>query len=80
LMFTVEDASVNGYMAEPLFARTVDAGNCAFDGIAWSGQTLEELQIGEVETLEFTLRVYDADNWSEEDVLNVPVVLKTKEE
>ena len=78
LLFTVENASVNGYMADPLFAKTVNAGNCAFGGISWSNHVLEELEITEVESLEFVLRVYDAEDWSQGDIINTTVAISPK--
>ena len=78
LLFTVENASVNGYMADPLFAKTVNAGNCAFGGVSWSNHALEELEITEVESLEFVLRVYDAEDWSQGDIINTTVAISPK--
>ena len=75
VMFTVEDASVNGYMEDPFYARSVGAGNCAFSRMSWSNQTLEELQISQVEQIEFTLRAYDEENWAAEDLLNTQIAI-----
>lgn len=75
VMFTVEDASVNGFMADPLYAASVGPGNCAFSTMSWSDSTLEELEITKVEELEFTLRVYDEADWMAEDLLNTVVTL-----
>lgn len=75
VMFTVDEASVNGYMADPFFAITVSAGKCAFNAISWFDTTLEENDITQVEEIEFKLRVYDADNWLEDDLANETIVL-----
>lgn len=75
VMFTVDEASVNGYMADPFFATTVSAGKCAFNAISWFDTTLEENDITQVEEIEFKLRVYDADNWLEDDLANETIVL-----
>ena len=42
LMFTVEDASVNGFMADPFYAASLDGGKCMFSSISWSDTALEE--------------------------------------
>lgn len=75
VMFTVEDASVNGFMADPFFAASVGPGNCAFSTLSWSDSTLQELEITQVEELEFTLRAYDEEDWSAEDLLKTVVTL-----
>lgn len=76
VMFTVENASVNGFMADPLYADSVGPGNCAFSSLSWSDSALEDLGITQVETLEFILRAYDETDWSAEDLLNVSVTLE----
>lgn len=63
VMFSVDEASVNGYMADPFFAKEVMAGKCAFSSISWSDTTLENNNITAVEEIEFKLKVYDSDNW-----------------
>lgn len=75
VMFSVEDASVNGFMADPLYATTVSAGNCAFSSMSWADTTFEENGITEVETIEFKLRAYDDDDWFAEDFANETVTL-----
>lgn len=72
LMFTVEDVSVNGFMCEPYFAATVTAGMKANEEISFSQDTLEESGIETVTDIEFDLRVYNSDNWAEEDLLEEP--------
>ena len=64
IMFSVEDASVNGYMADPYFATVVTAGKCEFTSISWDDETLEENGITEIEEIEFSLDVYDNDDWT----------------
>ncbi|MBE6967079.1 MAG: hypothetical protein E7444_01385 [Ruminococcaceae bacterium] len=75
VMFSVDDASVNGFMADPLYATTVSAGNCAFSSMSWADTTFEENGITEVETIEFKLRAYDDDDWFAEDFANETVTL-----
>lgn len=75
VMFGVDEASVNGFMADPFYAESVSAGKCAFSSMAWSDSTFEENNIAEVETIEFKLRAYDKDNWSDSDFANETITL-----
>lgn len=75
IMFTAENASVNGFMADPLYADSVGPGNCAFSRISWSDSALAALEITQVEQLEFTLRAYDEADWTAKDLLKLPVTL-----
>lgn len=70
LMFSAEDVSVNGYMSDPYWATTVDAGNCKFTEMYWFTEDLEEDGIDQVEEIELTLWVYSYDNWTADDILN----------
>ena len=75
LMFSVKDASVNGYMADPFFATDVAAGKCTFNSITWFESTFEENGITEVEEIEFQLRVYDVNDWRADDFANEKIIL-----
>lgn len=67
VMFSVDEASVNGFMADPFFAYSVAPGKCAFCAISWPETTFEENGITDVESIEFELRAYDADDWGSDD-------------
>lgn len=75
VMFSVSDVSVNGFMADPFFADEVDAGKCAFSSISWSDTTLTENGITEVETIEFTVRAYDSNDFMADDLANETITL-----
>lgn len=75
IMFSVDNASVNGYMADPFFAKSVPADTSAFASMSWYTSTLEENDITEVEEIEFELRAYDYDNWLDDDIANEIIVL-----
>ena len=75
LMFTVEDASVNGFMADPFYAASLDGGKCMFSSISWSDTALEESGITDIEEIEFTLRAYDFDDLMAGDVFNEKITL-----
>lgn len=70
LMFSIDGAAVNGFMCDPLWAETVAAGKRSNTAITWYTSALEENGITDVESLVLPLRVYDADNWMAEDLVD----------
>lgn len=76
ITFTVDDVSINGFMADPLFIEVVSSGKCAFSDISWFDSTLEENGITDVEEIEFTLRAYNYDNWFADDLVNEVIKLQ----
>ena len=64
LMFFCNDASINGYMADPLWATTVAAGKTSNSDISWSDSTLEENGIDEssIEEIELPITVYPSED------------------
>ena len=66
-MFSVENASVNGFMADPFFASSVTANKCKFASISWSDSALEESGIKDVEEIEFTFEADSSEDWSAPD-------------
>lgn len=75
IMFSVDNASVNGFMADPFWATSVAAGNCAFGSMSWDDTTLAENDITEIEEIEFEFRAYDEDNWDSDDFANETITL-----
>ncbi|MDD6187757.1 MAG: hypothetical protein PUB11_06905 [Oscillospiraceae bacterium] len=75
VMFCVDDASVNGYMVDPFYAKSVPAGKSAFSSMSWSNSALEENEIEEIETIEFKFRAYDNENWVNGDFANEIITL-----
>ena len=69
LMFSVSDVSVNGFMIDPFWASTVAAGKMANEQITFLESDFETNGIEKVDEITFTLRVYDNDDLTEEDVL-----------
>lgn len=65
VMFSMDEASVNGYMADPYYASSVPAGKCAFSDVSWMDSILEENGITSVEEIEFLLSVRSSDTWDE---------------
>lgn len=75
VMFSVDEASVNGYMADPFWATSVNAGKCAFSSVYWSNSTLEENKITTIEEIEFLFRAYDNSDWLAGDFANEVITL-----
>ena len=75
LMFSTDDVSVNGFMCDPLFATTVAPGKVSFSDMNWFTSSLEENGISKVEEIELTIRVYDYDNWSADNIYKETVTL-----
>lgn len=76
VMFSVDEASVNGFMADPFYATTVIAGKCAFGSMYWSNSTLEDNGITTVEEIEFKMRAYDSNDFLGDDLANEVITLK----
>lgn len=68
LTFSVDDVSVNGFMCDPFWATTVAPGTADFAKISWSDESFEENGIEEVEDIEMKLRVYNADDYSADNL------------
>ena len=76
LMFSVEDAAVNGFMCDPFWAAEVREGMKANEEISFFKSDFEANGITEVTDIVFTLRVYDSDDWEKEDYVNQTVTIK----
>lgn len=74
-MFSVDEASINGYMSDPFWAESIQAGKCGFESLHWYDSKLQELGIDEVEEIEFIFKAYDNENWFAEKYFNDPVTL-----
>ena len=61
---------------DPFFASSVKAGKQKFVTLSWSRTTLEENGITEVTDLEFTLRAYDEDDWSGNDLVHEEIAFQ----
>ena len=70
LMYSVDEASVNGFMADPFFATSINGGKSSFTSMDWSDSVLEQNGIESVDAIEFTIRVYETENWTGEDIIN----------
>ena len=70
LMFTVNDAAVNGYMCDPVWAQTVSAGKRSNTAISWFETDFAENGITHVETISLPISVYDANNWMADHLID----------
>lgn len=75
IMFSVDDAAVNGYMLDPFFSTELEAETCSFTGMSFSDTDLEENGITAIEEITFTLRSYDSENFGSDDFINESVTL-----
>lgn len=75
VMFSADDVSVNGFMVDPFFACSVDAGKCTFSSITWLENSLSENNITEIETIEMTVRAYPEGDFMADDYFNETVTL-----
>jgi hypothetical protein len=75
LLFTMENASVNGFMCDPFWATTVTAGMKANAEISFSSSDFENNGIREVTEIAFTLKAYDSNDLTEADVINEHFIL-----
>ncbi len=63
VMFSADNVSINGFMADPYFASSVTAHRSKFTTISWSDSTLEENGITEVKNIDFTFKARDDEKW-----------------
>ena len=63
LMFSWDTVSVCGYMYDPMWAVEVAAGKTANTTIDLDTYALENMGIGSVDEITFTLRISDAEDW-----------------
>lgn len=76
LMFSVGDAAINGFMCNPYFATTVAAGKQCITAINWSKDALKDNGITTVETITLPIRVYEANDWLDGDIINETFTVK----
>ena len=75
LMFSVENAALNGFSIDPYWACEVPANARAYSDVSWSNDSLDENDIDIVQEILLALRVYDAEDWFANDLFNNTVTL-----
>lgn len=76
LMFSAENVSVNGFMVDPFWADSVDAGKKANETITFLKSDLEKNGIEKVEEITMTLRIYDNNDWLADPIYKETVTIK----
>lgn len=72
LMFSFEKVAVNDVMCDPYWAEVVAAGKKGNCEVIWMCDALEERRIAEVDKVDFTLNVYNDDDYMEAPLLHDP--------
>ncbi len=75
MTFYANDVCINDSVCDAIFAPSVASGKCAFKSLSWSDDKLEENGIDEVETIEFTIKGVDKDEWSMDGLFSEEVTL-----
>ena len=75
LMYSFDNVSVNGFMADPFYATSVLPGKCAFSSVYWSETIFAQNGITKVNEIDFMLSIYDYDNWLSDYLVNEKIVL-----
>ena len=70
LMFSVDGVAVNGFMCDPFWAETVAAGKRSNAEIIWAEESFAENGIEEVTEIVMPFCVYDANDWSADDLVD----------
>ncbi len=70
LMYSLENVSVNGYMVNTLFATEVAPNKKDNTSITIFTSDLEDNGITQIDNIEFTLRVYDTNDWMADPIIN----------
>lgn len=63
ILFSVDEASINGFMADPFYATSVIGGKCCFSSFSWSDSQLAENNISDIDEIEFLLKARKSDDW-----------------
>ena len=71
------NVSINGYMADPIYMESVDAGKSAFTTMNWLSSDLEEAQTDKssISNIEIEFDIYDEENSSGEHFFNDKVTI-----
>ncbi len=75
LTYSVDDASVNGFMADPFWAASIGAGKAAFSSMSWFDSDFEENGITVVEEIEMNFKIYDPEDWSSDAIFEEVIIL-----
>lgn len=69
LMFDLEYSAVNGFMCDPYWSYSIDAGKSEETFIIWDEEDLEANGITTITDIEFLLEVYDSNDWEADKLI-----------
>ena len=69
LMFSLDDATVNGFLCDTYWAASLPAGMKSHSSITLSKDVLERSEISTVTVIEFLLTAYNYDDWEADNYL-----------
>ena len=69
LMFSWHDVSVNNYMFDIYFAKSLISGRRAYGSITFYDYKLDQNSITSIDEIEFELKVYDYNDWLSDPLL-----------
>lgn len=72
LMFSFEKVSVNGIMCDPFWAEVITGGRKGNCDITWMRDAFDSRSIGDVYEVNFTLNVYNDDDYTEAPLMRDP--------
>ncbi len=72
LMFSFEKVAVNGVMCDPYWAEVIAAGKKGNCEIIWLQDSLTQRQIADIRKVEFTLNIYNDDDYTEAPLMHDP--------
>lgn len=76
VMFAWEDTSCNGYMVDNYFSEEVQPGKKASSAVYFIEEDLEKNNIEKITEIEYTLWVWNTEDWADEDVYRETFVYK----
>ena len=80
LMFSLDNVSINGFMCDPFWAKTVTAGMKANEEIHFSDQDFRMNGITDVTQITFTLNIYDSNDLTADRMVSQVYTLYPKGE
>lgn len=75
LMFSANEAVVNGYAIDPFFGTTVAPGKIANESLEFDNTSLDEAGIASVDEILLSFVVYDDDDWMADHIADETIAL-----
>ena len=72
VVVTSQECSINGYMVNGIFSEKISSNKKVWSNLRISRSDMEEMNIIDVDTIEFRIYSYNADTW--EDILLTPLI------